>query len=160
MKLFMFDFLGLQSCFYSSCIYMFPDHSDNFGIALTDFQMFSQSQQIPAGSSSSASRRGEVGVPRAGEGRVQDRGLEPPPPEQQLPSTRIHKMKNEANLKGFGQGFPYGWLASQPLAKEPSPLDIPKNFVFLVFFCFFGLASPRLANEKNKKNQRFLVQAP
>ena len=44
MKLFMFDCLGLQSCFYSSCIHMFPDHSGTFGIALTDFQMFSQSQ--------------------------------------------------------------------------------------------------------------------
>ena len=98
-----------------------------------------------------------MGVQPAGEGRVQDRGLAPPPPEQQLPSTRIHEMQNEANLKGFGQGFLYGWLASQPLAKEPSPLDIPKIFSFFGFFVFFGLASPLLANEKNKKNQRFLV---
>ena len=94
-----------------------------------------------------------MGVQPAGEGRVQDRGLAPPPPEQQLPSTRIHEMQNEANLKGFGSGFLYGWLASQPLAKEPSPLDIPNVFFFVVF----GLASPLLANEKNQKNQRFLV---
>ena len=36
MKLFVFDYLGPQSCFYSSCIHMFPDHSDDFCITLTD----------------------------------------------------------------------------------------------------------------------------
>ena len=44
MKLFIFDFLGLQSCFFSSCIYMFSDHSDDLRILFTAFQMFSQSQ--------------------------------------------------------------------------------------------------------------------
>ena len=102
MKLFIFDYLGPQLCFYSSCIYMFPDYSNDFCITLTDF---SGVQSISIDSSwfeQLGQPAGGVGVQPAGEGRVQDRGLEPPPPEQQLPSTRIHEMQNEANLKGFG----------------------------------------------------------
>ena len=37
MNLFIFDYLGPQLCFYSSCIYMFPDYSNDFCITLTDF---------------------------------------------------------------------------------------------------------------------------
>ena len=73
-----------------------------FCITLTDF---SGVQSISIDSSwfeQLGQPAGGVGVQPAGEGRVQDRGLEPPPPEQQLPSTRIHEMQNEANLKGFG----------------------------------------------------------
>jgi hypothetical protein len=43
-KLLIFDCLGLQFCFYSNCIYVFPDYSDDFCITLTDFQVLSQSQ--------------------------------------------------------------------------------------------------------------------
>ena len=94
MKLFMFDFLGLQSCFYSSCIYMFPDHSDDFCITLTDF---SGVQSISIDSSwfeQLGQPAGGVGVQLAVEGRVQDGGLEAPPPgaaAAQYPYTRNAK---------------------------------------------------------------------
>ena len=93
MKLFIFDCLGLQSCFCSSCIYMFPDHSDDFCITLTDFSGV-QSISIDSSWFEQLGQPAEgVGVQPAGEGRVQERGLEPPPPEQQLPSTVYTKCK-------------------------------------------------------------------
>ena len=90
-KLFIFDCLGPQLCFYSSCIYIFPDYSDDFCITLTDFSgvqsisidssWFQQLGQLPRGN----------GVQPAG---VQPAGPDAPSPgaaAAQYPYTRNAK---------------------------------------------------------------------
>ena len=130
---------------------MFPDYSDDFFITLTDFSGV-QSISIDCSWFEQLGQPAEgVGVQPAGEGRVQERGLEPPPPgaaAAQYPYTRNAKW---SQFEGVWVGFSL-WLASQPApSKRIKPPGYTKN---LCFFCFFSLASRGLAKPKKTKKTK------